>query len=54
MAPKQRKAPVIVKPRNPVIGVLMAKRGGAHRKSEQALRKQAKDALRKSLKADET
>lgn len=37
------------KPRNPVARSPLLRKGGVHQKSEQALRKQAKDVLLKSL-----
>lgn len=39
-----------LKPRNPVARSPLLKKGGAHQKSEQALRKAANDALKKQLK----
>jgi hypothetical protein len=44
---KSAKAIVTIKPRNPVARSPLLRKGGAHQKSEQALRKQANDALRK-------
>ena len=39
----------ICKPRNPVARALVTRKPGAHGKSKRALRKSAKEALRKAL-----
>ena len=49
MAPKKT-IKAIKKPRNPVARSPLLKKGGAHQKSEQALRKAANDALKRQLK----
>ncbi len=43
-------AQVTIKPRNPFAQAAVTRKGGAHRKTEQALRKQSKDQLVHSLR----
>ena len=55
MKKNARKAVVIkiaksTKPRNPVARSPLLRKGGAHQKSEQALRKRAKDELAQALR----
>lgn len=50
---KRDKATITVeipKPRNPVNSILVSKRGGAHRKTEKALRSKANNELKRALK----
>lgn len=51
--PKKRVAgavPVTIKPRNPFVQAVVQRKAGAHRKTEQALRKQQKDRLVHALR----
>ena len=48
--PNKKTIKAAKKPRNPVARSPLLKKGGAHQKSEQALRKAANDALRRQLK----
>lgn len=41
---------VKIKPRNPFVQAVVQRKGGAHRKTEQALRKQHKDRLVHALR----
>jgi len=50
-AKKKRKS--VPKPRNPVGRSPLLRKGGAHAKTEQALRKKSKDTLRRQILTDE-
>ncbi len=53
MAAAKKKRTPSLKPRNPVVRSPLLGKGGAHAKTQQALRKQAKDALRKQILKEE-